>query len=129
MSHIKAAIESLEQERADLYARVHQIDAAIDAMRPLLPPGSVVEAAAESKPDRRAYAPRAAFAQHLDAIRKALKGGPLAPREVCEKVGVPYAVLRRALDRLLTDGEIAATGQRAGRRLSLMPGKPAKEVP
>jgi len=130
-SPIARALDEFLTERRNLVARLEKVDAliastcevfhlpvpALDGRRNGTPAPAAVDA-----PARRARS------QIGDAIRSALKDGPLSPGDLAEKVGVTRGRLRYQVLALEQSGVIVSTGTTANRQIALA-GTPAKEAP
>lgn len=64
----------------------------------------------------------------VDALRAALRSGPMAPRDLARVLNVDRSTLRYQLKLCESAGMVVSTGATANRRIALS-GKPAKEVP
>ena len=134
-SRIARVIEELELEREHMSARLAKIDAAIATMRELFHlPGDKPAAAlriSKGSKARTASAPTGATRkgdQALDAIRAALKAGPLSPGELETKLKISRYMLNTHVKQLEADGVLVSTGTTISRRIALA-GTPAKEAP
>lgn len=128
-SNIGRAIHELEAERTHLQARLGKVDQAIATMRDLFHLPAAGESRRQPSETRHRSTNRGQSAgRGPDAIREALKGGPLKPAALAERLNVPYPQIKRQVAALIADGAIVATGVTQSRRLSL-PGKLAKEAP
>ena len=134
-SRIARVIDELVAEREHTSARLAKIDAAIATMRDLfhLPPGEKPAAALRiSKGSKARTAPTPGATrkgdQALDAIREALKAGPLSPGELETKLKISRYMLNTHVKQLEADGVLVSTGTTISRRIALA-GTPAKEAP
>jgi hypothetical protein len=124
---ITDAIAAFEARKSDLAVQIARIDAAINAMR------SCLDTPADDSPrvERRTPAPPTAKRElrgKVDAIKDALKAGPLAPRELAERVGLQKVSLRPIIADLVARGVLRATGTTNSRRIELAGNRP-KEAP
>jgi DNA-binding transcriptional ArsR family regulator len=132
-SPIAAALEQFELERTNLLARLAKLDNLIAQTRDVfhLPNGNGRKA--NEPAPKPARAPKASGNGHgdlsADAIRAALKNGPLSPGKLVEQLGVERARLRYQLVKLEEQGVVISTGSTANRRVALAPHRTAKEAP
>lgn len=134
-SPIATAIAALELERENLSARLQKVDAAIVSMRELFhlpkPPAKANGAAPAAKRARgkaSASVNGHRITLDVDAVRNALRRGPMAPGALAEELGVDRARLRYQLAKLEEQGVVAMSGTTAARRIALADGS-AKEAP
>lgn len=135
-SHIASAVTELLAERDHLAARLQKVDTAIAAVRDafhLPAPAAAVPRAnghrvPMEKPERK---PNGKGRDELDnAIRTALRNGPLSPGELGTALGgVERVRLRRRVAHLEAGGVLAVTGVTMSRRVALVSATPAKEAP
>jgi DNA-binding transcriptional ArsR family regulator len=126
-SPIAQALAQLELERANLAARLEKVDALIVSMRDVfhLPKASAtVKEFPRAKPAHTNGHGRVSD----DAIRAALAGGPMAPGELADKLGLERSVVRYHVKQLEDAGELVSTGTTMSRRIALRD-RPAKEAP
>jgi biotin operon repressor len=64
-----------------------------------------------------------------DAIRAALRDGPVSPGVLASTLGVERSRLRYNLAQLEKQGVVISTGSTANRRVALAPHRAAKEAP
>jgi CRP-like cAMP-binding protein len=125
-SHIGGAIDALLAERTHLQARIAKVDEALATMRELF------HLPAAERPARtaRAKAPKAGTNGHgkisEDAIRAALRNGPLSPRDLATQLGITPGNLRYTAAKLERSGVLVGTGSTTNRLLAL---SGRKEVP
>lgn len=133
MNTYKEALVELEKELAALDHRRTRIVLAINTLRSLVD----VDGKGDRQTDRPV--PRAARSVSDDPdlgkqetgrrakILDALKGGPIAAREIARQFGIEKDLINTALHAMKNLGLVATIGQRAGTKWKL-PGA-AKEVP
>jgi DNA-binding transcriptional ArsR family regulator len=137
-SRIAKVVEELVAEREHLSARIAKVDAAIATMQDLfhLPDAPRAQARRNKKDpasDHKRSSRKGSSNGHgelsADAIRAALKQGPLSPGALAEQLAVERSTLRYHLKQLEEDGLVVSTGVTAGRRVALAPHRTAKEAP
>lgn len=124
-----AHLEHAERELSSHLAATQHALAALRGTQGVKPPATPVT------PKERRQAPRRAPQDtngngtvSEDAIRSALKDGPLSPADLSARLHASRYQLRIVLDPLVERGAVITEGATTNRRLSL-PGKPGKEVP
>ena len=125
-SPIAQALAQLQLERDNLSARLAKVDALIVSMRDVfhLPNRPTLV----NRPAREAPAHTNGRGKvSSEAIRAALREGPMSPGALADRLGIPRPRLRYTLAQLEADGDVLVTGVTASRRVAL-PGR-AKEVP
>jgi hypothetical protein len=131
-SPIAAALAQLQLERANLTARLAKVDEAIVTLGDLfhlpttaLPTRNmkVTDASHQSSKGSNGHAHELS-----DAIRAALKSGPMAPGELAAQLKIDRQALRYHVKQLEADRIVVSSGTTAARRIALA-GRPAKEVP
>jgi biotin operon repressor len=138
-SPIARAVAELLTERDNLRARLEKVDAAIAAVRdafhlPSEPRVKRASASASPRTTREAAEPSGnghAGELSVDAIRAALREGPLSPGALAKALNVSRHRLRIHVAQLEEKGIVASTGKTAGRLVGLPShkGAAAKEVP
>jgi hypothetical protein len=130
---IAAALAQLQLERDNLAARLEKVDGLIASMRDVFHlPHVPARLNGHTAPSRKA-APKPRATDNgrglsVDAVRKALKDGPLSPGAIEDALGAPKGSLRYQLGKLVDQGALTATGTTAARRLALADDS-AKEAP
>ena len=124
-------MQELETERAHLATRLTKVDEAIATMRELFHLPGVVTAARKVPKPRKAPATNGNghhATPSVEAIRAALRKGPLSPGALAEQLGVSPYRLHNSVAKLEAQGVLVSSGATATRRIALA-GSPAKEVP
>lgn len=130
-SPIAAALEQLELERANLAARLDKVDALIASMRDVfhLPRGPRLNGHAHAKVEKAARPAKNGHGSiSTDAIRAALRRGPMSPGALAAALQVPRARLGYHVTKLEEQGVLTTSGTTASRRIALAD-RPAKEDP
>ena len=131
---VATAVAALEQERDNLAARLQKVDTAIASMRELFHlPKPPAKANGHAPAPRRRVMPAAPSNGHrvtldVEAVRNALRQGPMSPGELAQVLHVDRARLRYQLAKLEEQGIVSMSGTTASRRVALADGS-AKEEP
>jgi DNA-binding transcriptional ArsR family regulator len=123
-SHIARAVAELEAEELHLAARLEKVRTAIAAVRSACHLPATRKAPAtrtkRSEPSADGNGRRRTKAKlSADAVRAALRNGPLSPGELVSALGIERAQLRRLLVRFEEQGLVTSTGATASRRIAL----------
>lgn len=135
VSPVAAAIAALEMERDNLSSRLQKVDAAIVSMRELFHlPKPAAKLNGHAAPVRRERSVKAQASNNghrgfdVDAVRKALRSGPMPPRELAAALNMTPANLGYHAKKLQAQGVVTMSGTSAARRIALADGS-AKEAP
>lgn len=129
---IAQTVRLLEQELEVTQGRCHELERALETLRPLA--GDVSEADEPKAPRRKKALRKSTPAADVDdngtAILAMLKkhGGVMKPGELAAALKLTVVNLRYRLKPLVKSKQVAVTGTTMSRRVSL-PGKPGKEAP
>lgn len=128
-----AVIAALELERDNLSSRLQKVDAALVAMRELfhLPKPTVKSNGHATVKPARSINPRGSAngrGVDVEAVRKALRNGPMAPRALAAALNMTPANLGYHAKKLEAQGVVTMSGTSAARRIALADGS-AKEAP
>jgi len=118
---IKAKLADIDELEVRLLEARQALRALVDGFDPPIP--LVPTAAAErvgkrrTRPARRQVAPEA-----LEAVREALRNGPVPASVVANETELRHPTVLAALGQLVADGEAVKTGSRRGARWGLANG-------
>lgn len=125
---IAQALAQLQLERDNLAARLGKVDALIVSMRDVFHLPGRPTLAHKSARETPAHANGNGHGKvTAEAIRAALRDGPMKPGTLADRLGIPRPRLRYTLAQLEAEGVVVSTGATASRRVAL-PGAPAKEA-
>ena len=114
-----ADIEALEERLLDARQSLRALVDGFDPPIPLVPTGKRMPRPATAPATR---APRRVAPEALEAVREALRNGPVPASVVANETELRHPTVLAALGQLVADGEAVKTGSRRGARWGLANG-------